>query len=192
MPTASPIGSDKVYVTVAATDGIANDGVIAAHELEGGYIAIFHATGNVSQFGIRDNNAAVSGGTLTITLDGELFEAVVAGDDCEVMGSQYRMSWSAVSGGQYRAFLGLPMRLLTTTYPFGWIQTWGPCWVAPQASVGTAYNNDLVFRSDGSIQRATNEYGEDTTYSQHAGYVITRDQAGTGQAAPFIMLECSR
>lgn len=192
LPTASPIGSSDVYVTIAATDGIANNGTIAAHELQGGYIVIFHATGVARNYAILDNNAAVSGGTLTITLDGELAEAVVAADVCEVMGSQYRIDWNAVSGGQYRAFIGLPMALLTTTYPYGWVQTWGPCWLAPQTSVGINYQNNLIFRADGSLGLPQDEFAEDCEFNQHAGYCMTRNQAGTGQGAPFIMLECSR
>ena len=195
-PTASPIGTSEIYVTSGAADGIANDGVFAINSLEGGSLVIFHATGIARNYAIVSNNAAVSAGAITIKLDGEMPEAVVIGDIVEAMGSQYRIAWNAASGGHQRAFIGILMTLLTTTYPYGWAQTWGPCWISPQALVGTndgTYDyNEVIFRHDGSLGIPTDNLGYEGTYAQHAGYVMTKNQAGTGQGAPFIMLECSR
>jgi len=193
--TASPIGSNKIYVTSGAADGIANNGTFAAHSLEGGSLVIFDGgTTECYNFGIIDNDAAVSGGTITITLDGELPVATTAASDyVEAMGSPYIVS-SGNSGG-FRGFQGAPMRLATTTYPYFWIKTWGPHWCSPQTNVGSAHDrNQVCVRHDGSIDLpggATLMKNGDPLYTENAqlvGYVVTHAQDNT-QGAPFIMLQ---
>jgi len=193
--TASPIGSNQIYVTVGAADGIANGGVFAAHSLEGGSLVIFiNGTASILCFGILDNNAAVSGGTMTITLDGELPVATIATTSIvEAMGSPYLVS-SGNSGG-FRGFQGAPMRLTTTDYPYLWLKTWGPHWVSPQTNVGSAANrNQVCVRHDGSIDLpggATLMKDGNPLYTENAqlvGYCITHAQDGT-QGAPIIMLQ---
>jgi len=184
---ASPAGSNKIYVTVGASDGIAQDGVIAAHFMQGGSLVIFDGgTTECYHFMILDNNAATSGGTITITLDGELpITTVVTTDKVEAMCSPYIVS-SGNSGG-FHGFQGAPMRLATTSYPYLWIKTWGPHWLSPQTGVGNSHDaNEVVVRHDGSIDIHTAE----TTYTQdaqHVGYVMSHAAAGT-QGAPIIML----
>lgn len=184
--TASAAGSNKIYVTVGAADGIANDGVFAAHSLEGGSLVIFDATANENMyFGILDNNAAVSGGIITITLDGELPNAtVITTFHVEAIGNPYRVSNGNPFGLRYWA--GLPMRMATTTNPYFWLQTWGPCWVAPQASVGASANHGtVVARHDGSLDvQDTSGYSD----AQIVGSVMSYAQGGT-QGAPIIMLQ---
>jgi hypothetical protein len=189
----SPEGANYLYVTVGAGDGIANDGTIAAHALEGGYIALFDAsTDEWMNYCIRDNNAAVSGGTITITLDGELpYATVAASDYVEAMATPY-LTTCTNTQDRY-AFLGLPMRLATTTYPYHWLQTWGPCWVNPQPLLGvsspSAPKVQAVARHDGSIDLYA--YGTaGITSSQFVGHVLTVAQDGT-QGAPFVELQIS-
>jgi hypothetical protein len=191
--TASPIGSNKIYVTVGAGDGIAADGVIAEHSLEGGYVVIFDGgTAAVYNFAIKDNNAAVSGGTITITLDGELPIATTATTDIvELMGNPYMVATG--TQGYMRPFMGLPTRLLTTTYPYGWLQTWGPCFLVCQPDVGVSTNannlfNDVVARHDGTGDIATYNAG-DVAHAQRIGYVLSFTVDGTSQAAPFVFLQ---
>jgi hypothetical protein len=190
--TASPIYSNQIYVTVGAGDGIANDGVVAAHCLEGGYVVIMDAsTDEWMNFCIRDNNAAVSGGKLTITLDGELPYATTTSDYVEIMQTPY-LTTCTNTQDRY-AFLGLPMRLATTTYPYHWLQTWGPCWVNPQPLLGvsspSAPKVQAVARHDGSIDLYA--YGTAViTSSQLVGHVLTVAQGGT-QGAPFVELQIS-
>lgn len=189
---ASPIYSNEIYVTVGAADGIANDGVIAAHALEGGYVALFDAsTDEWMNYCIRDNNAAVSAGKLTITLDGELPYATTTSDHVEVMATPY-LTTCTNTQDRY-AFLGLPMRLATTTYPYHWLLTWGPCWINPQPLLGvsspSAPKVQAVARHDGSIDLYA--YGTAAvTSSQLVGHVLTVAQDGT-QGAPFVELQIS-
>ena len=186
VPTATPIGSNKIHVTVGASDGIANDGVFAAHSLEGGSLVIFDATANENMyFDIVDNDAAVSAGTITITLDGALPLATVATTyHVEAIGSPYRVNNGNCGGLRYWA--GLPMRMATTTNPYHWLQTWGPCWVAPQASVGAGANvGCVVARHDGSLDVQETGGYED---AQIVGSVMSWAQGGT-QGAPIVMLQ---
>ena len=183
--TASPAGSDKIYVTVGAADGIANDGTIAAHALQGGHVVIFDATANENMyFAIKDNNAAVSGGIITLTLDGELpLATTITTYHVEVIGSPYRVGNG--NPGGLRWWAGLPMRMATTTNPYLWLQTWGPCWAAPQSSVGASANHGtVVARHDGSLDvQDTGGYSD----AQIVGSVMSYAQDGS-QGAPFIFL----
>ncbi len=189
--TASPIGSDKVYVTVGAGDGIAGDGVFAAHALEGGYILI-HFDGAAklysNTFLILDNDAATSGNTMTITIDGELpIATVVATSLVEAMGSPYLCGQGAV--GENRSFVGLPMRLATTALPYLWLQTWGPCWIAPQQRLEESVQGQrAVFRHDGSIDIPVYDDTQ-VQYGQHAGILMSRGTVDT--LAPFFILQIS-
>ncbi len=188
--TASPIGSNKLYVTVGAADGIADDGAFAEHALEGGHLVIFiNGTQSVLRYQIRDNNAAISAGTMTITIDGELPIATIASTSVvEAIGSPYLIKES--NAGGVRGFMGAPVRKMTVALPYGWIQTWGPTWLSPQSRVGAAqYKNALVARNDGSIDIVSGESAM-TDDGQRVGYVISYSQAG-GQGAPIIMLQIS-
>ena len=172
---------------VAATDGSAGDGVIAADALVGGYILVFPHSSNTFIRQIVGNTAVASGGgEMTVTLDSPTPAAVVVDvTHCECMASPYL---NVVSGNYPKAaIVGVPT-YPATTGKFFWLQTWGPCWVSPQAEVGEAdHDLNVVFRHDGSID----EYDYSDTYvtkQQHAGFVLTHAPAGT-QGAPFIMLQ---
>jgi len=69
-----------------------------------------------------------------------------------------------------------------------WIQTWGPCWISPQAAVSVGNTNrQVVFRHDGSLDE--HDYSDAyTTKAQHAGFVLA-NAAGATQGAAFIMLQ---
>jgi hypothetical protein len=192
LAVASPAGSNKVYVTVGAGDGFANDGVVATNDLEGGYIAIFDAsTDEWLNYAIVSNNSAVSGGTVTITLDGELPIALTTADYAEIMSTPY-LTTCTNTQNRY-SFLGLPMRLATITYPYHWLQTWGPCWVNPQPLLGvsspSAPKVQAVARHDGSIDLYAYATAAITS-SQLIGHVLTVAQDGT-QGAPFVELQIS-
>jgi len=188
--TASPIYSNEIYVTVGAGDGIADDGVIAAHSLQGGYVVVFDAsTDEWMNYCIRDNNAAVSAGKLTITLDGELPYATTTDDHVEIMATPY-LTTCTNTQDRY-AFLGLPMRMATTTYPYHWLLTWGPCWINPQPLLGVSGPSQpkvqAVARHDGSIDLFV--YSDaNVAGAQRVGHVLTTAQDGS-QGAPFIELQ---
>jgi hypothetical protein len=174
----------RIVVDVGATDGRAGDGVIAADELAGGEILIFDATGYNFVITITSNTAVTTGGDeMTVDLLNPIPTALIADTDhVELMHNPY----SYVNTTNERPVVGMPY-LAYTTGQYGWVQTWGICWVAPQAAVGVGSNNLLcVFRHDGSIDEL--DYS-DAYNSQGviAGYVVCRTDAT--QAAPFIMLQ---
>jgi len=189
IPVTAPIGSDRVTVTVHSGDGQAGDGVIAAHEMQGGHVMFYKAGANEwMTFGIVDNTVAASN-RITLTLDGELPVALTAAADyCEEgMGCPYYNVNHDNANGT-RPFLGMAMRLATVAEPYFWIQTWGPARFAPQAGVGTPANvNVCVFRHDGSIDVPVFN-DANLKYAQHAGFVMTRLKNGD-QAAPFVFLQ---
>jgi len=177
-----------LVVDVAATDGIAGDGVIAVNYLAGGYAVIFDASSKAILRQIK-SNTAVATGEMTITLSDPVPVALIADTDhIELMANPYSYLTASTSNA-YGAFMGLPL-LVYTSGQFGWIQTWGPCWIAPQSAVGSGTNiRTCIIRHDGSI--------DDLDYSdaanakgQIAGYVMSHAQAGT-QGAPFVFLQIS-
>ena len=181
-----------VVIDVAATDGISGDGAIAVDELAGGYLVVFDADAKAFTRQIKSNTvmtaAAIAAGNtqMTLVLTDPIPVALVADTDHgECMASPYRYL-TAYTGNDKGAVMGMP-QLVYTSGQFGWIQTWGPTWIAPQAAVGSGSNNRIcIFRHDGSIDEL--DYSD--TYNnkgQIAGFVMSHAQAGT-QGAPFVCL----
>lgn len=193
VPTATAAGTNQVYATIGATDGSAGDGAVALDELVGGYLTLFNmntASGQTGQFYILGNNAvAAGGGTVTLEIDQPLPYACTVSSATEINPNPYRYLTTANTGGN-RWFVGVPQAIATTTYPYFWVQTWGPCWVAPQAAVGATANvNCVVARHDGSLDiPSTSGY----TAAQIVGDVMTRVAAGAEtQGTPLVYLRIS-
>jgi len=194
---AAKAGDRKVSVAVAVTDGAAGGGAIAKDELAGGYIVIFSDVVATMNRGIVGNTAVAAGGSTTVIIevDRPLHVAVTAATSFhEVMASPYSSIKASTTGDRNRGFVGLPM-VEATSGQCLWIQTWGPCWVAPQGDLGAAADaNQAVARYDGSIDvhmNASAEGGTGYNYpQQHVGFVLSHAPAGT-QGAPFVMLQIS-
>ena len=192
------IGDKEVTLTVAAaTHGSGGAGIIAEDELRGGYIIIFDDSSKAMNRGIVGNTALAADGTsITIYLDGELTADLVSGTDhAECIASPYLdlIDGDAIQS-KTRGFLGLPMSVATDGEYF-WVQTWGPCWVAPDngnsaTDLGNVnYSLQAVARFDGHVSSHIYNDGE-TPLSQHVGFVLSRG-AGVTQGAPFLMLQIS-
>ena len=187
-PAAAAAGTTTLSVTVAAHDGsiATHDGTLVENELVGGYILIFDKTAtNMTVFRQILSNTAVAsgGGTTVITIDDPIPNALSTSDACECMASPYL---SVVNDtDENKAVVGLPS-MVATVGQYLWIQTYGPCWIAPHADVGTGANvHEAFFNHDGSL----GIHGDGASL-QHAGFVMTRARGG-GQGAPFIMLQIS-
>ncbi len=183
-------GENSISVTVAATDGIAGDGVIAVNYLVDGYVCIWHSDASVTQFRITSNSVGASGSEMIVGLDDELPEACTAATEtAEIMANPFIDVRSGNSGG-YKPFLGVPMGPATSTLCYHWLKRRGPAFVDPQAAVGLALGQAVVIRHDGSIdlQDDSDAYAQ---HAQRAGYVLSYIEGGATQAAPFIyvMLE---
>lgn len=176
-----------IVLDVAAGDGIAGNGVVAVNSLAGGYCVIFDASSKAITRQIVSNTAVASGGgEMTIVVSDPVPVALIADTDhIECMANPYSYLTASTSNA-FGAFMGLP-QLVYTSGQFGWVQNWGPTWVAPQAAVGGGSNNRLcIFRHDGSIDEL--DYSDAyNSKGQIAGYVMSHAQAG-GQGAPFIWL----
>lgn len=161
-----------------------NQAGITADELRGGYIVWNHGTSTPLFRGIIGNTASDATGVVKVYIDGALKAAVTTAMSFEILSNPYAdVSQENTSGT--RSFAGMP----TTTAASGaylWVQTWGPIWAAPQATVAAAaYVREVYFRHDGSLDvRAT--IGT-LVSDQRAGFVI--DQSDAGQGPPLVMLQ---
>ncbi len=192
----APAGSRQLTLTLDNTDGPTYNGLLPANYLEGGSVVVFAAAGTF-RAGILSNTAVtVNTGTavFTVVLDTPTPVAVVAGDVAEAQCSIYRnmvANTDTKLGSGMSAVVGVP-ELAATVGQFIWVQTWGLTWVAPHAAVGLAEGeNKVVFNGDGSFGQGEehNSGAKDLgLIGQAAGYVVSRDK-GTGQAAPFVMLQ---
>ena len=175
-----------IVLDVAATEGIAGDGVIAVNALAGGYCVIFDASSKAILRQIV-SNTAVATGEMTIVVSDPIPVALITDTDhIECMASPYSYL-TASNDNADGGVMGLP-QLVYTSGQYGWIQTWGPCWIAPHAAVGSGMNNrTCIFRNDGAIDEL--DYSDDANNKgQIAGFVMSHAQAG-GQGAPFVWLQ---
>lgn len=175
LPGGEGAGSREITIT---------QGSITEDQYSGGYLLLFHATGNGAVYGIQANEATI-GTTTRLYLDRPLAVAVTSSDSMELYANPYSaISQANTSGGQW--FLGVPMALLTDLY-HGWVKTRGPAFVAPQSTVGNALVGEGAWwRHDGSVDVHGN-IGTNVT-AQYAGFVIVGDAANDG---PLIMLQGS-
>jgi hypothetical protein len=152
-------------------------------QFAGGYILLFHATGDGQLYCIRGNTAS-DGGLVDLYLDRPLAKAVTTSDNMELYANPYTEIKQGNAGGTH-GFVGIPMALLTDDY-YGWVKTWGPTFIAPQSGVGGSFSKEAYFRHDGSIDVLAN-VGDPVT-DQRAGYTMIGSAAGDG---PIIMLQVS-
>ena len=193
---AADAGQTYVDLTFADTDGVANDGVIAADELYGGYISFYRDTVR-QQRGIIGNTARANGdtGNTRVYLDAALVTAVNEDDYVEVLANPYSDLRGGAGGEQFGIFcsvMGMP-NVKATTGQYFWIQTWGPFRVSPTgAELGVNQGERMfVFGSNGCVysDRAYVDGGAPANHSyQNAGPIIERTDGDAGSAAPFINL----
>jgi len=189
-------GDTELKITTTTGDGQSEDGAIAAHELEGGNIIIFPGSENSINMGIVDNTVVTaSSHEITIKLDGALPIAITTSMSAECVSSAYKDVRASTTGNAHRSFVGLPMRVATTTNPYVWLQTWGPCWIAPANGFGehnaggTAHSHQLVARYGGNVQVSKDE-DTNSEWQQNVGFVMFRGPSNA-QGAPFMMLQIS-
>jgi len=178
--TTTAAGALTIDVTAATHDALDKD------ELVGGYIIIYGASNADVQFrGILGNDASESAAAITgVNLDGPLVAAVTgASTGCEVFYNPYASI--ALSTGVALSKAGIPACEVAASGSYFWLQTWGPCWVAPQQTGFQAEANQrqAIWRHDGSIQAS--EHGDAYDTTQNAGFLITEGFT----AGPLFMLQ---
>lgn len=201
VPTATPAGDTTVYATIGASEGVASDGAVAVHELEGGYVTIFRLQAGADNtdytFQIVDNNAVESGGgTVTLTIDNPLQYACSVLAYTEITGNPYSDVRMITAGN--RMFMGQPMAPAVAG-EYLWIQTWGPTWLNPETGAGgDVFGNvnggqQAVFENNGSvIMHSVEDAAAGPLMKQHAGCVMTRIAGGANtQGTPLFFLQIS-
>lgn len=188
LKNAQAVGDTEVVFTGASHAALAED------ELRGGYIIIFHdGGGGDTQFrGIVGNPASAANANITVYLDGGLDHAVIAGTTAaELFYNPYASLIQVAGSATGRSFAGKPAVQIAAADTYFWVQTWGPCWLAPSVADGTwgtNYHRGAFWRLDGSIQVAVaiGSLDSDNT-TQYAGFVINEGYS----AGPLFMLQVS-
>jgi len=141
----------------------------------------------VQQRVISGNDASLENAACTVRFAGGLVRAVTAATYAFCMPNPYTSIAYGSSSGT--SISGVPASYVSATGKYFWLQTWGPCWLAPQDAVGkTAHSRQFVFRHDGSID--IHDPSEATAeYQQHGGFIIDNNDAANG--ATFVMLQIS-
>lgn len=190
----SAVGATDISVTTDVNDNLA--GVAAKDELKGGVCVIFEknlGAGYEQTFGILGNDALAAYGTLKIYLDApltqEFTDAISYAEATASPWAKVAVSGSTVLADNLSTNCGVAC-CHATTGQWLWVQTWGMCWLSPDAALGNGTNNkDARFNGDGSLSD-----GDDTNtavISQRAGWVVANDH-GAGQGAPFVYLMLAR
>ena len=173
--------NDKSVVVPAATHA-----ALVVDELKGGYLIIFKA--GVQQFrGITGNAASDANAAVTLYLDGGLDATVTTSSAYEVYGNPYRYveQSSAITHGR----IGPPAVAVAASGQYVWVQTKGPIFLNPQATVIDNEGIGVNFRHDGSIESVAIALGAtvpNTATTQYAGFRISGSASGNG---PLIMLK---
>jgi hypothetical protein len=182
---AQSIGDKKVLMT--------NQGVVAQtlDGLAGGIIIISDedddtpTDGRLQRRRIVHNTAAGVSDTCEIELDFPLHRAVTTSTYAFCMPNP----WNNIGydGGNALSVAGVPAVYCSASGYYGFIQTNGLLWLAPQSTCGTtAHARQLVFRHDGSID--THDYSDSNAgQQQHAGFIVDDNSLGNGST--IIMLE---
>ncbi len=177
--TPAAIGDKSVVVSAQTHDALVVD------ELKGGYIIIFKA--GVQQFrGIIGNAVSAANAAVTVYLDGPLDATVTTSSAYEIYGNPYRYieQSSSITHGR----IGPPAVAVAAAGQFVWVQTKGPIFLNPQATVINNEGIGVNFRHDGSIEATATSLGAtvpDTATTQSAGYRMSGSASGNG---PLIML----
>ena len=191
LPNAVAVGDTEMTVTIASDEGYAGNGLVAADELQGGYIVFGHAAAASAQTRRIISNTAVAsgGGTTRIVMDGAAGYLLAASGFAEVQLNPYR--YLMQGGYSYNAFMCVPATYATTGL-FFWGQTWGPCWCVPgggdSTPGNTAEDRTVYFVGDGSVSGAY-ALTIETGY-QKAGFIIDSTSSSVS-AMPLVMLQIS-
>lgn len=186
------IYATSIVITTASGDGVASDGVFAANALKGGHVVVFVAGsgGDADDFcrGIISSTAVAAAGEVTLELDAPIPHALVHDTSvAETIASPY--AYVTLSTAISHSKVGVPACYAAATN-YVWLQTWGPCWVAPQSGCGIAQDMGVMFRHDGSLEPTSATISAYIS-SQYAGWTMFQAAAGT-QGAPFVYLQIAK
>lgn len=180
--TARAIGDDTLDILLDATTGAAAWFGTKDNMVGGLYVQPDATSGQFRK--IIGHEVGISTSTIWMTLDGPLTRTMVAASFTEIAQNPYRDLRS--TGNDYSSVMGVPTTIIASG-SYGWIQSWGPCWVTPNQPVSDAANRrQICFKNEGQIWAYDDATGE--TGHQLAGFTIDRTSSG-GDNPPFIFLQ---
>lgn len=194
LPVGRPVGSRQITVTAAvaqAEDSLAGGTMIISDEADAD-----PTDGHLQMRTIVGNTACAGGGTTIITLDYPLNLRTTVAVYIWCMPSMYKnVAFSTTAGS---SVAGIPAAYVSATGYNFWVQTWGPCSCAMQATGsgpggGHGHDRQLVWRHDGTMDYRNNASATGgVTYEEHqqmAGYGMDNNTSNNGIS--IIMLQVS-
>ena len=214
------IANDATVVTTigiaAVTTGVAGAGSfevatdVSLKFTKGTKIVVYGSTGNDGVYTVKadatypDSNTIITveeavadatadgdiTGVVTLTLEEGLSGDFVTNSFIEILPNSYADLRGALLSNEKASHAGIPGTKATSGEYF-WVQTWGPCWIAPgggsSGGVGVGVNQRTVaFVGDGTINAVSDLTLQGSGY-QVAGFIIENNSDGTGP--PLIMLQ---
>ena len=182
--TAAGISYEAINAASAKGEKIVRiaEASVTENQYAGGYLLLFHATGDGKVYTVI-GNSATAGGKVTLFIDQPLGVAVTTSDNYELYASPFADMRQGNSGNT-KGFWGIPQALVTSGN-YGWVKTWGSTFISPQSTVGGAGLAAGYFRHDGSIDVRGN-ISPGTVTDQYAGFRMIGSAAGDG---PLFMLQ---
>ena len=178
---AAAVGDTSVTVTAGTHVALAKD------DLRGGYFISWPAALKDQFRGIIGNDAADADAAFKIYLDGPLTVALVAATTgLEVYENPYASLVTGSNAAKGKA--GIPAVYVGAASTYFWVQTKGPCFIAPQSTVIGNEGVGCMFRHDGTLEAVATVVDAtipDADGTQYAGYHMLGDYAGNG---PLFML----
>lgn len=184
--TARAIGDIWVDILLDATTG-GTTWFGTKNEMVGGFYCQPDVTN--SQFRIIiGHEKGADGATIKVFLDGPITRTMIATSFTEIAQNPYAQLETQPAGGTFQSVMGVPTTAQALA-DYGWFQTWGPCWLNPNAPVADTANwRMVVFDGAGSVRGYDDAVGE--TGHQIAGFVIDNTTPGSDDP-PYIMLQIS-
>ncbi len=174
-------GTSVDILLTATTSGDTWFGV--ANNMVGGFYLQPDGT-NAQMRGIKSHPAGADGETIDVELDEALAEDIVASAYTEWIKNPYS---DLRTDSNHMSCMGIP-NVTFASGEYGWFQTWGPRYIAPNAAdVGSenAGSRHLVFHAGNVGNR------NDLASGQLAGFIIGRTTAGSWTMPPIVMLQIS-
>lgn len=171
-------------------------GTPAANLYAGGYAKIGSAVNSPTMKIIKSTASALDPDTevqtVILTLEQGVPYEVGVDTQVDIFPCRYadvREAWLSVNSAESKPFVGVPPRLFTALH-YGWIQTWGPCFlVCTNTELGdVAFDRVAVFSADGSIEPCVEAWHDGQIASQIAGYTLAIGGAGS----EWIVLQLDR
>lgn len=192
---------DADAATVAAAAGATSIYVVAASiskdEWKGGHVVVGHnSTATVQNRGIIGNDASATiaavANVVKIDLDFPIQTALVAGTSGIEVSKSIYSNIKRPDTWHFTVIVVPCIYIATNAAQYFWGQTWGLCWMTPQATGfgdGTAHaghEREVYFHAEGSLWENYRNYNGSFSL-QRAGYIV--DFTGAPEDTSLVFLQ---